>query len=309
MERIDSRTWSARRSSFSWLPAGRFRIWYSAGVETLHDNVIAATDAIRRRGAIRPRVAVVLGSGLGGLSDAVEDAVRIPPGAIPHYPRSTVLGHAGELVFGRLSGVPVMVLAGRTHLYEGFAPAATGFATRVARALGSDTLIVTNAAGGLNPALRPGDLVLITDHLSFPSLAGHSPLVGVPPTESAPRFVDLSGAYSTRLRQQALEVAAQAGIPLRQGVYIMVGGPNFETPAEVRFLRLIGGDLVGMSTVPEVIVARQVGLEVLGISVVSNLAAGLPGALLAHEDVLRVVAGTVESVITLIRGVLSRQTR
>lgn len=206
-----------------------------------------------------------------------------------------------------MSGVPVLVISGRVHLYEGLPPATVGFTTRVAKVLGSAVLIATNAAGGLNPTFRPGDLVVIEDHLSFPSLAGQSPLVGVPATPEAPRFVDLSGAYAARLQLDAQEVAAQAGIALRKGVYVMVGGPNFETPAEVRFLRGIGGDVVGMSTVPEVIVARQVGMEVLGLSVVSNLAAGMPGALLAHEDVLRVVAGAADRVSTLIRGVVARQ--
>lgn len=264
-----------------------------------------AADAVRRFTTFVPRVGLILGSGLGEAANGLVVEATIDTATIPHFPRSTVDGHAGRLILGRLAGRPVAVLSGRVHGYEGYAAAEVGFASRLLGALGCRTLIVTNAAGGLNPTFRPGDLMLVEDHISFPSLAGFSPLVGGP-IGDLPRFVDLTDAYSLRLRKLAEDVAREVGVRPRGGVYVMVAGPNFETPAEVRFLRSIGGDAVGMSTVPEVIVARQVGIEVLGLSVISNLAAGLPGALLRHEDVLTTVSGSVLSVARLIFGILNR---
>ncbi|MGH2457372.1 MAG: purine-nucleoside phosphorylase [Chloroflexota bacterium] len=264
-----------------------------------------AANAVRQRSALVPRVGLILGSGLGDAANAVVVDTAIETAAIPYFPRSTVPGHAGRLILGWLAGRPVAVLAGRVHGYEGYPAAEVAFAPRLLGALGCRTLIVTNAAGSLNPTFRPGDLMLVEDHISFPSLAGFSPLAGHPPGD-LPRFVDLTDAYSRRLRELAEDVARDIGLQPRVGVYVMVAGPNFETPAEVRFLRSIGGDAVGMSTAPEVIVARQLGIEVLGLSVISNLAAGLPGALLRHEDVLASVSGAVLSVTRLVIGVLSR---
>ena len=262
-----------------------------------------AAHAVRRLTPLVPRIGLILGSGLGEIAKGVVVESTIGTTTIPHFPRSTVAGHAGTLILGWLAERPVAILAGRVHGYEGYSPAQVGFAARLLGALGCRTLVVTNAAGGLNPAFRPGDVMLIEDHISFPSLAGFSPLIGGT-LGDLPRFVDLTGAYSTGLRRLAEDAARRSGVPLHAGLYVMVAGPNFETPAEVRFLRSIGGDAVGMSTVPEVIVARQLGMDVLGISVISNMAAGLPGALLRHNDVLTTVALAVPSVRGIIEGVL-----
>jgi len=263
-----------------------------------------AAHAVRRLTRLVPRVGLILGSGLGDVAKGIVVESAVGTTTIPHFPRSTVAGHAGTLVLGRLAERPVAVLAGRVHGYEGYSAAQVGFASRLLGALGCRTLVVTNAAGGLNPSFRPGDVMLIEDHISIPSLAGFSPLVGGSFGDLA-RFVDMTDAYSIGLRRLAEDAARGSGTQLRKGLYVMVAGPNFETPAEVRFLRSIGGDAVGMSTVPEVIVARQLGMDVLGISVISNLAAGLPGALLRHEDVLATVSGAVPSVKGIIEGVLN----
>ncbi|HVC33785.1 MAG TPA: purine-nucleoside phosphorylase [Chloroflexota bacterium] len=262
--------------------------------------------AVRGWTALAPHVGIVLGSGLGPIADRVENAVRISTASLPHFPRSTVAGHAGELVVGLLSGRPVAVLSGRVHGYEGYSGAQIAFPVRLLHALGCRDVIVTNAAGALNPGFAPGEVMILDDHLSLPSLAGLSPLVGEASSASRPRFVDLTNAYAPALRQIAERAAEEARIEVRHGVYVMVGGPNFETPAEVCFLRAAGGDAVGMSTVPEVIVARQLGMRVLGLSVISNRAAGLPGASLTHDDVLATVARAVPAVARIIDGVLVR---
>jgi purine-nucleoside phosphorylase len=270
----------------------------------MSERAAEAGRTIQATGAVSPLVGIILGSGLGPVAGAVHLAARWSTADIPHFPPSTVPGHSGTLGLGHLAGVPVAVLSGRVHGYEGYHPAQVGFPVRVLHALGCRTLIVTNAAGALNPSFRPGDVVLITDHVSFPSLAGLSPLAGDEPPAGRPVFVDRSEAYSPALRDQARQTAQRAGVAIQQGVYVMVGGPNFETPAEVRFLQVAGGDLVGMSTVPEVIVARQLGMAVLGLSVVSNLAAGLPGALLTHNAVLETVGRAVPAVTAIIQGVV-----
>jgi purine-nucleoside phosphorylase len=267
---------------------------------------VEAANALRARTSLAPRIGLILGSGLATVGDDTAVEVRIPTTAIPHFPRSTVAGHAGELAIGNLAGKTVAILSGRVHCYEGYTAAQVGFSVRVLYLLGCRALIVTNAAGSLHPDFRPGDVMIVEDHISFPTLAGNGPLVGVAPPPDTTRFVDLTDAYSPRLRGLAESVAAEAGIAMRRGVYVMVGGPNFETPAEVRFLRMAGGDAVGMSTVPEVIVARQLGMRVLGLSVISNAAAGLPGALLGHEDVLAVVARSAPIVRRIVRGVVTR---
>lgn len=279
--------------------------WYSAAMIDWTQRANDAAKTVRRFEAPSPRVGLVLGSGLGDVARAIAVAATVETTDIPFFPRSTVAGHAGKLILGEWAGRSIAVLAGRVHGYEGYSAAEAGFSARFLGALGCRALVVTNAAGGLNPSFQPGDLMLIEDHISLPSLAGLSPLVG-PAIEGLPRFVDLTDAYSPALKKIATESARANGISLRHGQYVMVGGPNFETPAEVRFLRSIGGDAVGMSTIPEVIVARQLDLEVVGLSVISNLAAGLPGALLRHDDVLATVERAASSVRCLVEGILNR---
>ena len=238
---------------------------------------------LRERTSLSPRVGVVLGSGLGGFASRLTDRLEIPYETIPHWPVSTAEGHAGRLVLGRLGELPVAVMAGRVHLYEGYRPDQVVFGVRVLGRLGARALVLTNAAGGINPAFQRGLLVLISDHIN---LQGANPLVGPNEESLGPRFPDMTEAYSVRLRQIARETAAELGIPVAEGVYAAMLGPSYETPAEIRFLRIIGADLVGMSTVPEVIAARHMGLSVLAISCVTNMAAGLAPGPLSHREVL-----------------------
>ena len=242
-----------------------------------------AVGWLRERTSLSPRVGVVLGSGLGGFASCLTDRVEIPYETIPHWPVSTAEGHAGRLVLGRLGELPVAVMAGRVHLYEGYRPDQVVFGVRVLGRLGARALVLTNAAGGINPAFQRGLLVLISDHIN---LQGANPLVGPNEESLGPRFPDMTEAYSVRLRQIARETAAELGIPVAEGVYAAMLGPSYETPAEIRFLRIIGADLVGMSTVPEVIAARHMGLSVLAISCVTNMAAGLAPGPLSHREVL-----------------------
>lgn len=267
-----------------------------------------AADYIRQRTVHRPRVGLVLGSGLNALAEAVEGAATIPYQEVPHFPTTTVMGHVGRLILGRLEGVPVITMQGRAHFYEGYPMQQIVFPIRVMQVLGVETLIVTNAAGGLNPAFRPGDLMLIADHLNLPGMAGLNPLVGPNDPTLGPRFPDMSQAYDPSLRHLARQVAREQGIPLHEGVYVGLGGPSFETPAEIRFLRLIGADAVGMSTVSEVTVARHGGLRVLGISGISNVATGEPtaGQETSHEEVLAAGQQIVPRLTALVRGVLAR---
>ena len=251
-------------------------------------RVEEAVEFVRRRVADAPEIAVVLGSGLGGLADELTDAVSVPYAEIPSCPRSGVLGHRGELIFGRLGDRSVAMLAGRLHLYEGHSLDDVVFPTRVLGLLGVSTLIVTNAAGGLNSEYRTGDLMLIADHINFPGLAGLNPLRGASGVAFGSQFIDPKDAYDAGLRRRVADVAARLGSPLREGVYAMVAGPSFETLAEVRMLRLVGADAVGMSTVPEVLAARQLGMRVLGISCITNLALPEAGAaaITSHGEVL-----------------------
>lgn len=235
-------------------------------------HVIEAAQAIARRHAERPRVAVVLGTGLGGLADQIERADAIPYTDIPHFPHSTVAGHAGRLVLGTLRGVPVAAMQGRFHLYEGYEPDQVTFPIRVLHQLGADVLIVTNASGGLAPDLKAGDLLLMRDHIGLPTMAARNPLIGPNDERFGPRFPPMTGAYDDALRTLARDAAAARGLALREGTYAMVSGPNYESPAELRFLRAAGADAVGMSTVPEVLVARHMGMRVLAISCVTNAA-------------------------------------
>lgn len=252
-----------------------------------------SADYIRERMPVQPEIALVLGSGLGYLAERVEDAVRLPYAEIPGFPRATVASHAGVLVLGRLQGRAVAVLSGRFHCYEGYDMETAAYYVRVLSLLGVRSLLLTNAAGGVNPAFRPGDFMLITDHMKFTL---DSPSRGRIPPVLGSRFFDLSRAYTPRLQAVAQNCAKRLDILLHSGVYFFMAGPQFETPAEIRAIRLLGGDAVGMSTVPEVIAAAQCGMEVLGISCITNLAAGmLPETTVSDEEVTATAATVAAS--------------
>lgn len=272
------------------------------------EQIEEAAATIESRSQHRPRVGLTLGSGLSGLGEAVEKADVIPYGEIPHWPVSTVPGHSGRLILGELEGQSVLVMQGRAHFYEGYSMAAITMPVRVMRRLGIGTLIVTNAAGGLNQSFQAGDLMLISDHVNMLGLAGHNPLRGPNDEEAGPRFPDMTWPYDPELRRLAREVAAGEDYELREGVYVYVAGPSFETPAELRFLRGIGGDAVGMSTAPSVVVARHGGLRVLGISTITNITNmdPAPGAATTHEEVLEIGALVVPRLTRLIHGILRR---
>ncbi len=263
-------------------------------------------EVIRARVAdFQPKVALILGSGLNALADSVENPTVISYQDLPNFPVSTVVGHAGRLVLGQLEGQPVLVMQGRGHYYEGYGMARVTFPVRVMQVLGVETLIVTNAAGGVNMTYRAGEVMIIRDHLNFIGMAGLNPLNGPNLDEFGPRFPSMNDAYDPALRALAREVALEAGIPHHQGVYICLAGPSFETPADVRFLRVIGADAVGMSTVPEVTVARHGGTRVLGLSGISNTLVGEEGAPPpTHEEVLKAGEQLVPRLETIIRGVL-----
>src|SRR5438132_4255700 len=241
----------------------------------LYDQVLEAVQAIQTRTSLKPEVGVILGSGLGDLATEIAEPAIVPYADIPHFARSTVKGHAGRLIIGLLENVPVVAMQGRFHLYEGYPLQVLTLPVRVMRVLGVHTVIVTNAAGGLNPAYRPGDFMLIRDHINFPGLTGMNPLIGPNDERLGERFPPLARAYDAELRALARSVASTlAEITLHEGVYAMVGGPSYETGAELKFLRLIGADAVGMSTAPEVVVARHMGMLVLGLSLITNTATG-----------------------------------
>ena len=268
----------------------------------------AAADAIREKVSVVPTVGLILGSGLNSLADAVEDATIIPYGDIPHFPISTVRGHAGRLVIGRLAGVDVCVMQGRFHFYEGYSMQQTVFSVRVMARLGLRQLIITNAAGGVNPNFAVGDLMLIEDHLNLPGMAGHNPLHGPDLDEFGPRFPAANRTYTRALMDLAEEVAAEEGIALQRGVYAMIAGPNFETPAEIRMLRTLGADSVGMSTVPETLVAHHAGLDVLAISTITNMAIDNLASVEqpTHEEVAEAGAIIVPRLSALLTALLSR---
>ncbi|HEU0012257.1 MAG TPA: purine-nucleoside phosphorylase [Longimicrobium sp.] len=259
---------------------------------------------LRERVTRAPHAVLVLGSGLGGLADEIEDAVRIPFEQVPGFPRRTqaLAGHAGQLVAGRLEGVEVVAMQGRFHLYEGWSPGDVALPVRALAALGAETMLLTNAAGGIRPGFRPGDLMLIADHVN---LMFRNPLIGqTVPGEQ--RFPDMSDPYDAGFRAAAEEVARDLRIPLVQGVYAALLGPTYETPAEIRMLARLGADAVGMSTVPEVIVARAIGIRCLGISCITNLAAGLGLEKLSHQEVMEVGERVRDRLAALVRGVLPR---
>jgi purine-nucleoside phosphorylase len=265
-----------------------------------------AREFLELRTTLRPRIAVVLGSGLGAFADELTGAVRVLYSEIPHWPQSTAVGHAGELVFGSLGDIPVAVMAGRAHLYEGYTPGQVTFPVRVLGSMGVRSLVLTNAAGGINLALKRGGLVLIEDHIN---LQGSNPLAGPNLDALGPRFPDMSEAYSKSYREIAGDVARELGIELTAGVYAALLGPSYETPAEIRYLRAIGADLVGMSTVPEVIVANHMGIKVLAISCVTNMAAGILPQKINHEEVLetgRMVRATLLRLLTALLPRLDR---
>lgn len=256
---------------------------------------------IKERINEEPVMGFILGSGLGVLADQIEDPVTIPYHDIPNFPTTTVVGHSGEAVFGKLGNTPVMMLKGRFHLYEGHDPSTVTFPVRVMKQLGCQTLLVTNAAGGINESFHAGDLMLISDHLN---MMFQNPLIGENDEQVGPRFPDMSDAYRKKWRDIAKQAAEQEDIDLKEGVYVGVLGPNYETPAEIRMFRQLGADAVGMSTVPEVIAATHAGLEVLAISCISNMAAGILDQPLSHVEVMETTERAKEKFIRLIRSIV-----
>ncbi|MBI3174622.1 MAG: purine-nucleoside phosphorylase [Chloroflexi bacterium] len=265
------------------------------------DEVAAA---IRTRTSYKPTVALILGSGLNGLADSVQKADIIPFGDLPHFPVSTVHGHAGRLVIGELEGQIVFVMQGRIHYYEGYSMNQVTLPIRVMQRLGIGSLIVTNAAGGVNPEFQPGDVMLITDNLNLMGMTGANPLFGPNIDELGTRFPDMSQAYDRQYQDLARRVARESNLTLREGVYAGLSGPSFESPADLRFLRLAGADSVGMSTVPEVIVAHHGGMRVLGFSGISNKANLDGSTVTTHEEVIEAGRVITPKVETLVRGVL-----
>lgn len=268
------------------------------------EQIDQAADAVRKRSAYKPRVALILGSGLNGLADSVEKADVIPFGDLPHMPVSTVQGHMGRLVIGELEGQVVFVMQGRIHFYEGYTMGQVTLPIRIMQRLGIEMLFVTNAAGGVNPDFVPGDVMLITDNLNLVGMTGTNPLFGPNIDELGPRFPDMSQVYNRGLMDRARQAASSENIQLQEGVYCALSGPSFEGPADLRFLRMAGADAVGMSTVPEVIVARHGGMRVLGMSGISNKANLDGSTVTTHEEVIeagKIISPKIEKII---RGVL-----
>lgn len=265
-----------------------------------------AAAVIRQRSPLKPAVGLVLGSGLGTLADTLDNRVVIPYEDIPGWPRSTVHGHSGQLVLGHLEGCAVVAQQGRAHFYEGYNAQQITFPIRVMKLLGVETVILTNAAGGLNPAYQVGDLMLLNDHINFVGMAGHNPLIGPNDETFGPRFIGMAQTYDRELRQLARQVAGDAGIKLHEGVYVCLAGPNFETPAEIRMLRVIGGDAVGMSTAHEVVVARHAGMRVMACSGITNVAIDSVDTELeaTHEEVLDAGKVIVPRLAAILKGVL-----
>jgi purine-nucleoside phosphorylase len=267
--------------------------------DTLFDRATAAADFLLVRTALRPRIGIVLGSGLGAFASELQDATAISFADIPHFPQSTVPGHSGRLVLGTIANVPVAVMQGRVHAYEGYSSDEVTFPIRVLGRMGVAQVVLTNAAGGINPAFKQGQLVLLSDHIN---LTGRNPIAGANDDRFGPRFFDMSEAYSARLRTVAHDAARAMDFRLDEGVYLSVLGPSFETPAEIRAFATMGADLVGMSTVQETIAARHMGIEVLGISCVTNMASGIQKEPLSHEEVME----TGRAVEALLAELLTR---
>jgi purine-nucleoside phosphorylase len=273
----------------------------------LYEQVQETVQAIRQRaGGLTPRVGIILGSGLGAFAEGFGRKVVIPYQELPHFPHSSVPGHAGRMVLGEVAGEPVVAMQGRVHSYEGYSSTQVAFPARVLCSLGIKALVLTNAAGGINTLFAPGDLMAITDHLN---LSGWNALTGANDDRLGPRFPDMSRAYAPSLRALLLESAQRTQVPLRQGVYAMVSGPSYETPAEIRMLRTLGADAVGMSTVPETVAAGHMGIPVVGISCITNLAAGVGDKPLTHEEVAETanrVAGIFSRLLTDFLPVVAR---
>jgi len=268
------------------------------------EQIDEAADAIRAQTSYKPRVGLILGSGLNSLADSVQNADAVPFSDLPNWPVSTVHGHAGRLVIGELEGQPVFVMQGRVHYYEGYSMSQITLPVRVMLRLGLEMMFVTNAAGGINPEFEPGDVMLITDNLNFVGMAGANPLMGPNIDELGPRFPDMSQSYDPDLMATARSVSTEEKIPLREGVYCALSGPSFESPADLRFLRTVGADAVGMSTAPEVIVARHGGMRVLGLSGISNKANLDGSTITTHEEVIEAGKVITPKIETIIRGVL-----
>jgi purine-nucleoside phosphorylase len=269
----------------------------------LYERVLAATAAVQRATAVVPQVGLILGSGLGGYADKLATARHIDYAEIPHFPRSQVPGHKGRLVLGERAGVRCAAMQGRVHMYEGHSAATVAFPARVLIALGAKIVIITNAAGGLDPSWPPGTLMLIRDHLDL--LRDHA-LRGPNDDRLGPRFPDMTRAYAPELRALAKEAAISAGVQLEDGVYVAMPGPTYETPAEIQMLRRLGADATGMSTVPEVVVARHMGARVIGISCITNHAAGITGHVLSHEEVTETAARVRSKFESLLDGILAQ---
>jgi purine-nucleoside phosphorylase len=269
----------------------------------VYSRLKETVDSIRARCGPRPALGLILGSGLGAYADCFEDRITIPFGDLPHFPPSTVAGHPGNLVIGKAEGVPAVALQGRVHLYEGYSIEQVAYPARVLGCLGIRTLVITNAAGGINLDFRPGDLMLVTDHIN---MMGANPLVGHNVDELGPRFPDMSEVYSGALRKIAMEAARQRSIGLREGVYVGLCGPSYETPAEIRMYRTLGADAVGMSTVPEAIVAGHMGIRVLGISCITNMAAGILPRKLTHHEVIDTAERVKDKFLSLLQGIIPR---
>lgn len=275
----------------------------ASSTTSLATRVEKAAKYVLQQTALRPRIGLVLGSGLGKFADELLDPTRIAYGNIPHFPTSTAVGHASQLVIGILGSNPIAVLQGRVHLYEGYSAQEVTFPIRVLARMGVGAAILTNAAGGINLQYKQGQLVIIRDHIN---LQGQNPLVGLNDELLGPRFPDMTEAYYKPYREIAREESARLGLNCPEGVYVAVLGPSYETPAEIRFLRTIGADLVGMSTVPEVVVARQMGIRVLAFSCVTNMAAGVLDQPLSHKEVLEVGARVQNELIALLKAVTPR---
>jgi purine-nucleoside phosphorylase len=284
----------------------RTRRFYPGGNMTLYEQVTEAVASIQARTTLKPAIALILGSGLGDIASELHDAASIPYTEIPHFAHSTVPGHAGRLLLGMFEGLPAVVMQGRFHFYEGYSLQAVTLPVRVMRMLGAHTLIVTNAAGGINASYRPGDFMLIRDHINIAGLAGANPLVGPNDHRFGERFPPLARAYDPALRALTYSVAAaQPEATLHEGVYAMVAGPSYETAAELKFLHAIGADAVGMSTVPEVVVARHMHMRVLGLSLITNSATGQETEEINHTEVLAVADAARLRFAALVRGIVS----
>jgi purine-nucleoside phosphorylase len=267
-----------------------------------------AVTAVRQQTDKQPTVGLVLGSGLSGLAEAIPNPDIISSTTIPHWPASTVAGHEGRLIIGSLQGKIALILQGRSHYYEGYSMSQITLPVRVMHRLGINTLIVTNAAGGINASFSPGDIMLIRDHINLPGMAGRNPLRGPNDDSVGPRFPDMTQPYNPHLRQMAQAIATELGFTLQEGVYGYVAGPSYETPAELHFLRTIGADAVGMSTVPSVIVARHAGMRVIGFSTITNMAVPdpAPGTILTHEEVLETGKIVIPRLTALIHTLIKR---